>query len=58
MEELEEKWFWETEDIYDLQGDLLIWSLLGVLVFSFQESIQTTCIIHNTEILISDFLYH
>lgn len=32
-------YFWETDDIWDLQGDLLIWSLMGVCVFSFQEAI-------------------
>lgn len=32
-------YFWETDDIWDLQGDLLIWSLMGVCHFSFQEAI-------------------
>lgn len=41
-EEYEYKWFWEVEDgIYDLDGDLLIWSLMGVAVVSLQESIYS-----------------
>jgi hypothetical protein len=38
-EEYEEKWFWETDEIYDYEGDLLIWSLMGVAVCSLQTSI-------------------
>ena len=37
-EEYEYKWFWEVDGIYDLENDLLIESLMGVLVFSFEES--------------------
>ena len=36
-DEYEYKWFWEVNGIYDLDGDLLIWSLMGVV--SMQESI-------------------
>jgi hypothetical protein len=31
-------YFWEVDSIYDNDGDLLIWSLMGVCVFSFQEA--------------------
>jgi hypothetical protein len=34
-----EIWFWEVDGIYDVDGDLLIWSLMGVAVVSMQESI-------------------
>lgn len=39
-DEYEYKWFWEVDGIYDLDGDLLIWSLMGVAMFSLQESIN------------------
>jgi hypothetical protein len=39
MDDDEYGYFWETDDIWDLQGDLLIWSLIGVCAFSFQEAI-------------------
>lgn len=41
-EEYEEYWFWEVDGIYDLDGDLLIESLMGVAVCSIQDSILIT----------------
>ena len=39
-EEYEYKWFWEVDDgIYDLEGDLLIWSLMGVGILSLMEAV-------------------
>jgi hypothetical protein len=38
-EEYEEKWFWETDGVYDLDGDLLVWSLMSVAMVSLHESI-------------------
>ena len=38
-DEYEYKWFWEVDGIYDLDGDLLIWSLMGVGIVSMQEAI-------------------
>jgi len=38
-EETEELWFWEVDEIYDLDGDLLIWSLMGVGIESLKEAI-------------------
>ena len=39
-EEYEYKWFWEVDEgIYDLEGDLLIWSLMGVGIFSLMEAV-------------------
>ncbi len=35
----DEKWFWEVDGIYDLDGDLLIWSLMGVGIESLKESV-------------------
>jgi hypothetical protein len=35
----EEKWFWETDGVYDLDGDLLVWSLMSVAMVSLHESI-------------------
>jgi hypothetical protein len=39
-EECEYKWFWEVDDgIYDLEGDLLIWSLMGLGILSLMEAV-------------------
>lgn len=38
-EEYEYRWFWEVDGIYDIEGDLLIWSLMGVAIVSLQEAI-------------------
>ena len=37
-DEYEYKWFWEVDGIYDLDGDLLIWSLMGVGIVSLEEA--------------------
>jgi hypothetical protein len=31
-------YFWEVNSIYDNDGDLLIWSLMGVCFLSFNEA--------------------
>lgn len=33
-------YFWEVDGIYDLDGDLLIWSLMGVAIVSMEETLQ------------------
>jgi hypothetical protein len=48
-------YFWETDDIWDLQGDLLIWSLMGVFTFSFQEAIFYT---HDYAVIIETSYKH
>ena len=37
-DEHEYRWFWEVDGIYDLDGDLLIWSLMGVGIVSLEEA--------------------
>ena len=40
-DEYEYKWFWEVDDgIYDLDGDLLVWSLMGVAMLSLEEAMS------------------
>ena len=41
-DEYEEYWFWEVDGIYDLDGDLLIESIMGVALSSIQDSILIT----------------
>jgi hypothetical protein len=41
-EEYEEIWFWEVGGIYDVDGDLLIWSLMRVGMECFKEAIIIT----------------
>lgn len=39
-EEYEYKWFWEVDGIYDLDGDLLVWSLMSVGMISLGEAMS------------------
>jgi hypothetical protein len=41
-DEYEYFWFWETDEIYDYDGDLLIWSLMRVGMECFKEAIIIT----------------
>jgi hypothetical protein len=41
-DEYEYFWFWETDEIYDYDGDLLIWSLMKVGMECFKEAIIIT----------------
>jgi len=38
MDEEEEIYFWETDDIYDMDGDLKVCSLLYAYYWSIQEA--------------------
>lgn len=41
-DEYEYKWFWEVDGLYDLDGDLLVWSLMSVGMLSLGEAISTS----------------